>query len=117
MQPTIETDKYSLYLGDCLDVMREMEAGSVDAVITDPPYPDYYVNEYKYFDGILLPFSKLECKQFIFWTSKIDFPLDYTAIHIWDKKTGAGSEYERIFERHGNKNYKVCLNLMLTKKL
>lgn len=27
-----------LHLGDCLDVMREMPDGSVDAVITDPPY-------------------------------------------------------------------------------
>jgi DNA modification methylase len=38
MQPTIHTDKYDLYLADCLTVMREMEAGSVDCVITDPPY-------------------------------------------------------------------------------
>jgi DNA modification methylase len=30
---------YELILGDCLEVMRGMEAGSVDAVITDPPYP------------------------------------------------------------------------------
>jgi len=28
----------TLYLGDCLDVMRGMEAGSVDAIITDLPY-------------------------------------------------------------------------------
>ena len=28
----------TLHLGDCLDVMAEMEAGSVDAVVTDPPY-------------------------------------------------------------------------------
>ena len=24
--------------GDCLDILREMESGSVDAVVTDPPY-------------------------------------------------------------------------------
>ena len=29
---------YQLYLGDCLEFMRGMDAGSVDAVITDPPY-------------------------------------------------------------------------------
>lgn len=29
---------YTLHLGDCLEYMRGMEAGSVDAVITDPPY-------------------------------------------------------------------------------
>jgi len=28
----------TLYNGDCLDVMATLEAGSVDAVITDPPY-------------------------------------------------------------------------------
>jgi DNA modification methylase len=28
----------SLHLGDCLDVLRDMPAGSVDAVVTDPPY-------------------------------------------------------------------------------
>ena len=27
-----------LYCGDCLDVLKTLEAGSVDAVITDPPY-------------------------------------------------------------------------------
>ncbi len=30
--------QYTLHLGDCLDYMRTMDAGSVDAVITDPPY-------------------------------------------------------------------------------
>lgn len=28
----------TLYLGDCLEVLPTLEAGSVDAVITDPPY-------------------------------------------------------------------------------
>ena len=27
-----------LYLGDCLEILPTLEAGSVDAVITDPPY-------------------------------------------------------------------------------
>jgi len=30
--------EYTLYQGDCLDVMAGMEAGSIDSVITDPPY-------------------------------------------------------------------------------
>jgi site-specific DNA-methyltransferase (adenine-specific) len=30
--------EYTLHLGDCLDIMRGMDTGSVDAVITDPPY-------------------------------------------------------------------------------
>lgn len=32
------SDDVTLYCGDCLEVMAEMEANSVDAVITDPPY-------------------------------------------------------------------------------
>jgi site-specific DNA-methyltransferase (adenine-specific) len=30
--------EYTLYQGDCLEYMRGMDTGSVDAVITDPPY-------------------------------------------------------------------------------
>jgi len=30
--------EYTLHLGDCLDYMRGMESGCVDAVVTDPPY-------------------------------------------------------------------------------
>ncbi len=39
---------YELILGDCLEVMRGMEAGSVDCIVTDPPYPDYYTELYQY---------------------------------------------------------------------
>ena len=30
--------QYQLYLGDCLEVMRDIPDGSVDCVVTDPPY-------------------------------------------------------------------------------
>jgi hypothetical protein len=96
-----------IYNADCLDVMQEMEDGSVDAVITDPPYPDYYTEEYKYFDGILDPLKQFDCRQLIFWSAKVEFPLDYTAIHIWDKVIGCASTYERIFERNGNESYLI----------
>lgn len=96
-----------LRLGDCLEVMKTIDPANVDYIVTDPPYPDYYVDEYKYFDGVLDGFKKFNCLQLIFWSAKVDFPLDYTAIHIWDKKTGVGSMYERIFERNGGANYRV----------
>lgn len=40
MTPTWQTTDgaVKLYLGDCLDVLPTLEAGSVDAVVTDPPY-------------------------------------------------------------------------------
>ena len=44
--PTISTPKYDLYLGDCLPIMAEMEAGSVDLIVTDPPYPREFEHLY-----------------------------------------------------------------------
>src|SRR3990167_3025616 len=93
--------------GDCLEVMKSMPDKCVDLILTDPPYPDYYVEEYGYKEGIIDFLKGIPCRQFIFWSAKVDFPLDYTAIHIWDKKIGAGSQYERIYERNGGKEYKV----------
>ena len=93
--------------GDCLQVMKGMDDNSVDAVITDPPYPDYYQEDYKYDESKILLLDRFKCRQLIFWSAKAEFPLDYTAIHIWDKKIGVASQYERIFERNGQKNYKV----------
>ena len=95
----------TLYLGDCLEILPTL--GKVDAIVSDPPYPDYFQEEYKYFHGILSPFESYLCHQFIFWSIKSDFPLSFTARHVWDKKTGCGSEYEFIYERNGKKNYKV----------
>ena len=37
-QPDFQTDGISLYLGDCLEILPTLEAGSVDCVLTDPPY-------------------------------------------------------------------------------
>ena len=102
-----------LRLGDCLEIMRDMPDASVDAVITDPPYPDYYADEYKYSEGIIDPLKRFDCRQFVFWSSKVEFPLDYTAIHIWDKKVGAGSMYERIFERNGGAAYRVFRHYLI----
>ena len=38
MRPTWESGGIQLYLADCLEVLPTLEAGSVDAVVTDPPY-------------------------------------------------------------------------------
>ena len=36
--PHLDDGDVVLYLGDCIEVMAEMDAESVDAVVTDPPY-------------------------------------------------------------------------------
>jgi DNA modification methylase len=38
MKPHYDDDETSVYIGDCLDVLRALPDESVDAVVTDPPY-------------------------------------------------------------------------------
>ena len=38
MKPTWEREGVKLYLGDALTVLPALEAGSLDAIVTDPPY-------------------------------------------------------------------------------
>ncbi|MBC9005108.1 DNA-methyltransferase [Micromonospora aurantiaca (nom. illeg.)] len=38
LEPTVRTDLGALYVSDCLDVLRELPADSVDLVVTSPPY-------------------------------------------------------------------------------
>ncbi len=38
IEPRYQSDKVTLYCADCLDVLPQLEPGSVDAVVTDPPY-------------------------------------------------------------------------------
>jgi site-specific DNA-methyltransferase (adenine-specific) len=56
-----------LFKGDCLEVMRDIESGSVDAIITDPPY------------------GTTACK----WDSVIDFDLMWEQLNRIIKPNGA----------------------------
>ncbi len=111
MKPYYEEDNITIYLGDCLSILPFLPPKSVDLVLTDPPYDDYHLDKYKQTPIDFLTIFK--CKQLIFWSAKTQFPLDYTAIHIWDKKCGVGSMYERIFERNGQANYKVYRHYLI----
>ena len=102
-------NQVELHLGDCLEIMPKLAADSVDAVVTDPPYPDYHFGIYRQTPiGFLNAF--VDCRQLVFWTAKakVDFPLSYTARHVWDKrKGGVGSAYEFIYERNGGREHWV----------
>ena len=94
----------TLYLGDCLEIVPAL--GKIDAVVTDPPYPDEHTKEYRYNESALREIGIT--KGMVFWSAKAEFPLPHSAIHIWDKKVGVQSEYECIYQIGGKKNaYKV----------
>ena len=96
----------TLYLGDCLEILPTLP--KVDAVITDPPYPDYLADEFSYDERTVIAALSFGCHQFVFWSATANFPLDWTSIHIWHKPNGQSvKHYERIFERHGGMMCKV----------
>jgi site-specific DNA-methyltransferase (adenine-specific) len=96
----------TLYLGDCRDILPTL--GKVDAVVTDPPYPDYLATEFGYDEECVRAGLAPAVHQFVFWSATADFPFDHSAIHIWHKPNGQSvKHYERIFERNGGSTCKV----------
>ena len=78
-----------LYKGDCLEVMKGIESGSIDAIITDPPY------------------GTTACK----WDSVIDFKLMWEQLNRIIKPNGAillfGSEpFSSALRMSNIKNFK-----------
>lgn len=52
-----ECGRFTLYCADCLDVLPQLEAGSVQAVVTDPPYGCNF--EYQSYDDTPENFERL----------------------------------------------------------
>lgn len=119
-KPFYDDGQIKIYNGNFESVLPQLTE-KIDCIITDPPYPDYYVDEYKYYEGILNFLADYDCRQMIFWSVRAEFPLDYTAIHIWDKYPAGENSgvqgYERIFERNGNENYKLFRAFVISNKL
>tara|TARA_R100000049_G_C1935994_1_gene79866 strand:+ start:70 stop:654 length:585 start_codon:yes stop_codon:yes gene_type:complete len=102
MKPYYQDEWVTIYHGDCREILPELP--KVDLVLTDPPYPSQHL---EYGNSDIKFLKVLECLQLVFWSARDNFPLDYTAIHIWDKNCGTITTYERIFERNGQTNYKL----------
>jgi DNA modification methylase len=94
-----------IYHGDCREILPEL--GKFDLLLTDPPYPNYMEQEYKYRTDILEQFRNWECEQAIFWTPSAPFPLDYCGLHAWDKATGTNTQFELIYQRVRGTGYKI----------
>jgi site-specific DNA-methyltransferase (adenine-specific) len=102
----VRIGRATLYCGDCREILPTL--GTVDAVVTDPPYPDYLAEEFSYDEQTVRSALAFDCQQFVFWSATADFPLDWSAIHIWHKPNGQSvKHYERIFERNGGSTCKV----------
>jgi len=96
-----------LYLGDCLEILPTLEAGSVDAVITDPPYGVHTEANYRGFmadrigqdamlwdkrpDDALLQYVKRFAPLAVIWGFGYlaDILGSCVSPLVWDKKTGA----------------------------
>ena len=103
MRPYYQDDAVTIYHADCRDVLPTL--GKVDLVLTDPPYPTAHP---EFGDGDIQFLNGFNCPQLIFWSALGDFPLDFTAVHIWHKKTSNEIvAYERIFERGGSTRCKL----------
>jgi site-specific DNA-methyltransferase (adenine-specific) len=98
-----------LILGDCLEVLPTLEAGSVDAVVTDPPYgtktdqrDEWMIGEFSNVMPLALPLihaclakdGAFYC--FTSWTMMADWLLRYQQyfklqnIIVWDKRQHSG---------------------------
>jgi len=102
MKPYYEEDGITIYNAKAEIIMPVLHP---DVIITDPPYPDYYEEEYNYYDGIINFLADYDCRQLIFWSAKVNLPLNYTAKHVWNKTGSKYASYEYIYERNGQRNY------------
>lgn len=105
MKPYFQENGIVIYNADCREILPSLVA--VDLVLTDPPYPDFNSDHGKNWDYVDIKSLELpDVRQFLFWPVLRDFPLDFTATHVWHKPNGQSNEhYERVFERNGQK---VC---------
>ena len=122
--PTFEHDGIALICGDCLEILPMLPAGSVDAVVTDPPYSSPTVNSFG--REVVKRLSDLAIQEFYFKHIKIQFerlikinsPIlifcddayypvlfslfyewQQTNLLIWDKgKIGMGNPFRRQHE-------------------
>lgn len=103
MSPRIETiGDATLYLGDCREILPTL--GKVDAVVTDPPYPN---NSGHFLDGIQAArdICGAVCADhwLVCWTEvePPPVPLPLVAVHVWHRtNTNRPDNYEPFFEFH-----------------
>lgn len=91
-----------LYCRNCLEVLPQLQASSIDTVVTDPPYP----NNAGHFDEQVNT-ARVACAMFhtiannaaVFW-NELEHPpvaIPLVAIHIWHRSNVNGKPYEPVY--------------------
>ena len=88
-----------LILGDCLEVLPLLDREGI-ACVTDPPYPTWYTEEYKFDERATSMVLRLDWPVLIsFWTPGAPFPTTWDSCHSWDKVVGTCTQFELIYVR------------------
>jgi DNA modification methylase len=105
MTPYYEQDGIVIYHGDCREILPTLEPGSVDLVLTDPPYGiNYESGMTGHDDGRSLPgivgdtdtslrdfmLESIDFPAIVFGTWKVQRPANCRAVLIWDKGDHVG---------------------------
>lgn len=100
IKPTWESDcgKVKLWLGDCLPVIKQLPITNL-SLITDPPYPTWYQDEYQFGETTNIVLSAPWHTLLSFWTPGCNFPAPFDSCHAWDKVVGTHTQFELIYIR------------------
>jgi DNA modification methylase len=95
----------TLYLGDCRDVLPML--GPVDAVVTDPPYPNGAGHFTDGIEAARATFRIEPCPAhwLVFWTEmeRPRVPRPLVAVHVWHRSnSNRPDNYEPVFEFHAD---------------
>ena len=90
----------TLYLGDCREILPTL--GKVDAVVTDPPYPNNAGHFIEGIEAARLAMMLVDASHWlVFWTEieTPPVPLPLVAVHVWHRtNSNRPDNYEPIFE-------------------
>lgn len=110
MQPTNQTDQYTLYHGDCCEVLPTLADNSVHLSVYSPPFCGLYhyssserdMSNCRSRDEFLQHYAFL-----VEQVARVTMPGRLTAVHCMDVPTGGGVLYDlpgdivRLHEQHG----------------
>ena len=102
-QERIDLERWvTLYCGDCLDILPTLEG--VDAVITDPPYPNAAGHFTEAVEAAREFITRYTCGHWMIFWDELESPpcaLPLVAKHIWHRSnTNRPDNYEPIYEYH-----------------